>query len=56
MPQQYVWVDSRARSTGTHSAFVVLLRETVHLNDSRVRVDNCSFVDSFLTTDAGQLL
>ena len=55
--KQYIWIDSRAReSGGTHSHFEVVLRESLHLDESRVRVDNCSFVDSFLTTDAGSYL
>ena len=51
---QVIWVDSRMRVSGTDSDFEVSLRESVHLSDARVRVDNMTFVDSFLTTDAGQ--
>jgi hypothetical protein len=51
------WVDSRARETGgTHSDFEVALRESLHLDGSHVRIDNCSFVDSFLTTDNGSYI
>ena len=53
---QVIWVDSRMRASGTDSDFEVSLRESVHLSDARVRVDNLTFVDSFLTTDAGQYL
>ena len=53
---QVIWVDSRMRVSGTDSDFEVSLRESVHLSDARVRVDNLTFVDSFLTTDAGQYL
>ena len=52
-----IWVDSRMRiSGGTDSDFEVFLRESVHLSDTRVRVDNLTFVNSFLTTDAGRHL
>ena len=53
---QVIWVDSRMRVSGIDSDFEVSLRESVHLSDARVRVDNMTFVDSFLTTDAGQYL
>ena len=54
---QVIWVDSRMRiSGGTDSDFEVSLRESVHLSDTRVRVDNLTFVNSFLTTDAGRHL
>ena len=53
---QVIWVDSRMCASGTDSYFEVSLRESVHLSDARVRVDNLTFVDSFLTTDAGQYL
>ena len=53
---QVIWVDSRARVSRSDSDFEISLRETVHLSDTRVRVDNLSFGDSFLTTDAGQTL
>ena len=53
---QVIWVDSRARVSGSDSDFEISLRESVHLSDTRVRVDNLSFGDSFLTTDAGQAL
>ena len=49
-----VWVDSRSRVSGSDSSFEVHLRESLHLSeDTRVRVDKCCFVDSFLTTDQG---
>ena len=48
-----LFVDSRLRAGGTDSAFEVDLRETVHLSNSRMRVDKINFTDSFLTTDAG---
>ena len=52
-----IWVDSRMRTSGgTDSDFEVSLRESVHLSDTRVRVDNLTFVNSFLTTDAGRHL
>ena len=44
------------RASGTDSDFEVSLRESVHLSDARVRVDKLTFVDSFLTTDAGRHL
>ena len=53
---QVIWVDSRTRVSGSDSDFEVSLRETVHLSDSRVRVDKLTFSDSFYTTDAGQNL
>ena len=53
---QVIWVDSRMRVSGSDSDFEVSLRESVHLSDARVRIDKLSFVDSFLTTDAGQNL
>ena len=53
---QVIWVDSRARKSGSDSDFEISLRESVHLTDARVRVDNLTFVDSFLTTDDGQCL
>jgi len=53
---QVIWVDSRQRTSGTHSNFEVALRESVHLSDARVRVDKLTFADSFLTTDLGSNL
>ena len=53
---QVIWVDSRQRTSGTHSNFEISLRETVHLSDTRVRVDKLTFADSFLTTDLGSNL
>ena len=51
---QVIWIDSRMRvSGGSDSDFEVSLRESVHLSDTRVRVDKLCFVDSFLTTDSG---
>ena len=50
---QVIWVDSRQRTSGTHSNFEVALRESVHLSDARVRVDKLTFADSFYTTDLG---
>ena len=41
------------RTSGTDSDFEVSLRESVHLSDSRVRMDKLTFSDSFYTTDAG---
>ena len=43
-------------SGGSDSDFEVSLRESVHLSDTRVRVDKLCFVDSFLTTDLCQKL
>ena len=51
-----LFVDSRLRAGGIDSAFEVDLRETVHLSNSRMRVDKINFTDSFLTTDAGACL
>ena len=53
---QVIWVDSRARVSGSDSDFEIALRETVHLSDARVRIDHLSFTDSFFTTDAGRYL
>ena len=54
---QVIWVDSRMRVSGSSdSDFEISLRESVHLSDTRVRVDKLSFTDSFLTTDAGRNL
>ena len=53
---QVIWVDSRTRVSGSDSDFEVSLRESVQLSDTRVSVDKLTFVDSFLTTDAGQNL
>ena len=50
---QVIWVDSRQRSSGTDSDFEVSLRETVHLSDTRCRIDKLTFTDSFYTTDLG---
>ena len=51
-----LFVDSRLRAGGTGISFEVDLRETVHLSNSRMRVDKINFTDSFLTTDAGAYL
>ena len=48
-----IFVDSRMRTSGTDSDFQVDLRESVHLSNARLRVDKLTFMDSFLTTDAG---
>ena len=53
---QVIWVDSRTRVSGSDSDFEIALRESVHLSDTRVRIDHLSFADSFFTTDAGQNL
>ena len=53
---QVIWIDSRQRTSGTDSDFEVSLRETVHLSDTRVRIDKLTFADSFYTTDAGSNL
>ena len=53
---QVIWVDSRMRTSGTDSDFEMSLRETVHLSDTRVRIDKLTFADSFYTTDAGSNL
>ena len=53
---QVIWVDSRTRVSGSDSDFEIALRESVHLSDTRVRIDHLSFADSFYTTDAGQNL
>ena len=50
-----VSVDSRMRTNGaSDSDFEIELRESVHLNSARV--DNLTFIDSFLTTDGGSNL
>jgi hypothetical protein len=52
-----IFVDSRMRAPGgTDNEFEITLRETVHMSDARLRVDNLTFSDSFLTTDAGRSL
>ena len=51
--QAIINVDSRTRSHGTDSAFSIDLRESLNLGDHQVRVDNCQFSNSFLTTDLG---
>ena len=52
-----IFVDSRSRTSGaSDSNFEIELRETIHLNNARVRVDHLTFIDSFLTTDAGSNL
>jgi hypothetical protein len=52
-----IFVDSRLRAPGgTDSEFEINLRETVHLSNAKLRVDNLTFSDSFLTTDAGDKL
>ena len=52
-----IWVDSRMRTFGgTDNDFEVSLRESIHLSDTRVRVDNLTIMTSFLTTDAGRHL
>ena len=54
---QVVWVDSRSRISGSDSRFEIGLRESLHIREeTRVRVDKCTFVDSFLTTDCGKYL
>ena len=52
-----IFVDSRFKSSRTSdSDFEIKLRESIHLNNARVRVDHLTFTDSFLTTDAGSHL
>ena len=51
---QVIWVDSRMRVSGSDSDFEVSLRESVHLSDTRVRIDHLTFSDSLYMTDAGQ--
>ena len=54
---QVVWIDSRSRTSGSDSKFEIQLRETLHITeDTRIRVDKCTFIDSFLTTDAGKYI
>ena len=54
---QIIWVDSRMRiSGGTDNDFEVSLRESIHLSDTRIRLENLTFVNGFLTTDAGRHL
>jgi len=54
--QSVVYVDSRARTSGTDSAFEIELRESLHLDDHGVRVDSIRFTNSFLTTDLGRFV
>ena len=54
MEQHTIFIDSRERSSGTDSAFEVTLRESVHLQSHRLRVDHCRVVDSCCTTDLGK--
>ena len=54
MEQHTIFIDSRERSSGTDSSFEITLRESVHLQSHRLRVDHCRFVDSFFTTDLGK--
>jgi hypothetical protein len=51
-----IFVDSRMRTSGTDSDFEVDLRESIHLSNARLRIDNLTFADSFFTTDAGRHL
>ena len=54
MSTAVVWVDSRRRaSRASDSDFEVGLRETIHMSNARLRIDNVTFTDSFLTTDEG---
>jgi hypothetical protein len=55
--QSVVYVDSRARSSGANdSSFQIELRETLHLTDNGLRVDNLRLTNSFFTTDTGRYL
>ena len=51
-----LFVDSRMRTAGTDSDFEFDLRESIQFSNARLRVDNITFTDSFLTTDAGSHL
>ena len=53
---QVVWIDSRQRTSGTDSDFEISLRETIHLSDTRVRVDKLTICDAFFSTDLGSHL
>jgi len=41
------------RTTGSDADFEIDLRETIHLSNARLRVDNLTFMDTFKTTDGG---
>ncbi len=51
-----IYVDSRFRESGTDSDFHIQLRESITLQDARLRVDKVRFIDSFFTTDSGEWL
>ena len=52
--QSVIYVDSRARTSGSDSNFEIELRESLHLSDHGVRLDSIRFTNSFLTTDLGR--
>ena len=52
--QSVIYVDSRARTSGSDSNFEIELRESLHLSDHGVRLDSIRFTNSFLTTDLGK--
>ena len=57
MSTAVVLVDSRRRASGaSDSDFEVALRETIHMSNARLRIDEISFTASCLTTDAGSHL
>ena len=46
-----IFVDSRFRTTRTDSNFHIELRESVNVDDARLRVDKIRFIDSFYTVE-----
>ena len=46
-----LYVDSRNRTSGSHSNFEIQLRESLSVNDARFRVDKVTFYDSFYTIE-----
>jgi hypothetical protein len=49
-----IYVDSRNRASGSDSQFEIQLRESLTLENARVRVDKLRFIDSFMSTDLGR--
>ena len=47
-----IFVDSRFCTTGTDSSFHIELRESVNVEDARLRVDKIRFIDSFYTVES----
>ena len=49
MATKTLYVDSRTRTSGSHSDFSVSLLEQLNLRDARVRVDGIRTTDTFMT-------